>query len=211
MTSSAEETVKPPRLMWDNLAALLGGALWIVFYGIDFWVGRQLAGVATEELPPRPWAYGAFFCGGIFCISASLVGLQRRLRGHAKGVGIPALLLAGVGLLTASINGVLLTGLLGPARFMGWLAAIGVMSLCVSTTLLGVVARREPLHPRWASTLLLTTGVLTVVLIFASGLRFGPVPTYVVHDLPFALSGIAWLVLGRVPRAWQPPHAPPVF
>jgi hypothetical protein len=198
MNPASQETPKRPGPRWDSLAAMLGGALWVVFYGVSVWMGRTLGG---EPLPEQvPWPYPASFCGAIFCLSASLVGLQRRLEGHEKKLGLPALGLAGVGLLVAFLNLVMLTGLLGPTRFMGGLAALGVFSLCISATLLGVATRREPVQPRWASTLLLTTGVLTVLLIFASGQRFGSVPAYIVDDLPFALSGSAWLVLGLAPR-----------
>lgn len=187
-------------LQWQGWAAMLGGLSWLVAYGLSVPLGRE-SGAARVEAGASGlgWAYFAAFTGALLCLGVSLAGLHVRLWRRRKA-SLVGLLLATLTVALASTNALLLTGLLGPPRFEHALGGQGVMATCVSAVLLGLASWREPLLPRGASAAVLATGVLTVVLIFASTLPFGPVPAYVVDDLPFALAGAAWMALGTAIR-----------
>lgn len=197
------ESLPSRPIRWEGLAAILGGALWLVAYALSVPLGRE-NGPARADASASwlGWAYFATFTGATLALSTGLAGLHVRLWRRRKA-SLPGLLLAALALAAASTNTVLLTGLLGPPRFDHARGGQGVMTTCVSAALLGLATRREPLLPRGGSAALLATGVLTVVLILASTLPLGPVPAYLVDDLPFALAGAAWITLGVTMRAKQ--------
>ncbi|AKJ01547.1 hypothetical protein [Archangium gephyra] len=184
------------------MAALLGGALWLVAYALSVPLGRE-NGPARADASASwlGWSYFAAFSGAILALGAGLTGLQVRLWRRRRLVSLPGLLLAVLAFASAGANALLLMGLLGPARFDHARGGQGVMATCVSAALLGFTTRRAPWLPRGVSTALLATGVLTVVLIAASTVPLGPVPAYLVDDLPFALAGAAWISLGVAMRA----------
>lgn len=200
---SPSETLPSPPIRWEGMAAILGGALWLVAYTLSVPLGRE-NGPARADASASwlAWSYFAAFTGATLALGAGLAGLHSRLW-RRRMASLPGLLLAALSLASASANTVLLTGLLGPPRFDHARGGQGVMTTCISAALLGLATRREHLLPRGGSTALLATGVLTVVLIVASTLPVGPVPAYLVDDLPFALAGAAWIALGVAMRAKQ--------
>jgi hypothetical protein len=180
---------------------MLGGLLWLVAYGLSVPLGRENGAARAEaSASGLSHAYFAAFTGALLCLGVSLAGLHVRLWRRRK-TSLVGLLLAALTIALASTNAVLLTGLLGPPRFDHAFGGQGVMATCASAVLLGLASWREPLLPRRVSAAVLATGLLTVVLIFASTLPFGPVPAYLVDDLPFALAGAAWMALGAAMRA----------
>jgi multisubunit Na+/H+ antiporter MnhB subunit len=198
---SPSETLPSPLIRWEGVAAILGGVLWLVAYALSVPLGRE-NGPARADASASwlGWSYFAAFSGATLALGAGLAGLHVR-RWRRRLASLPGLLLAVLAFASASANTLLLTGLLGPPRFDHARGGQGVMTICVSAALLGIATRREPLLPRGVSTALLATGVGTVVLIVASTLPLGPVPAYLVDDLPFALAGAAWIALGMAMRA----------
>lgn len=186
-------------LLWEGLAAMVGGLLWLVAYAASVPLGRENGSARADASASwLAWSYFAAFAGATLSLGAGLAGLQvRRWRRKTSLVG---LLLAVIAFGSSLANTVLLTGLLGRPRFDPLHGGNGAMATCVSAVLLGVATWRERTIPRGASIALLATGSLTVVLIFASTLSFGPVPAYFVDDLPFALAGAAWIALGAMMR-----------
>lgn len=187
-------------IRWEGLAAMGGGALWVVTYVGSVLLGRQ--GERPDTDVSAAWLpFFAAFCGASLLLGTSLLGLHARPRSHARWTAQAGLLLATLAVATAGANLVLLTGAVGPARFSPDLGGTGVMAVCASTVLLGLAARKGQAPLPWAGHALIALGVSTVVLIAASTLSFGSVPAYVVDDLPFALAGAVWFALGLAMRA----------
>jgi peptidoglycan biosynthesis protein MviN/MurJ (putative lipid II flippase) len=77
----------------------------------------------------------------------------------------------------------------------GILGAVGVVGSCVSATLLAIGARRNRVLDSGLANLLLAIGLCTFPLIVAFAFPAGKwMPAYFTDELPFALSGLAWMV-----------------
>ncbi|WPB74610.1 hypothetical protein KYC5002_37075 [Archangium violaceum] len=199
---SAALSSKREKLRWEGPAAMLGGSLWLLFYGASALAGRELGEGPRDVNDSDLLLLGAAaFCGAVLSLGTSLTGLRARLQGRARRLGLAGGVMAALALATAALNALLLTGLVGRARFVGGLAALGVLGVCTGAVLLGLATRREQVLPRWGGTLLIVTGPLTVLLIATSGLRFGSIPGYVLDDLPFAIAGLSWITAGAAMRS----------
>ncbi|HEX5751034.1 MAG TPA: hypothetical protein VFZ09_32710 [Archangium sp.] len=186
----------------EGLAAMLGGSLWLLFYGASALAGRELGEGPRDVNDSGLLRLGAAaFSGALLALGIGLMGLKARLQGRAPRLGLASTVMAALAIALGTVNVLMLTGLLGPPRFIGGLAALGVLGVCTGAVLLGLATRREQVLPRWGSTLLAVTGPLTVVLIATSGLRFGSIPGYVLDDLPFAIAGLLWITAGVAMRS----------
>lgn len=203
--SAPNPSESPPSrpLHWEGLAAMMGGLLWVVAYGLSVPLGRESGGARADAGASwLGWSYFATFTAAALALGTGLVGLHVRLW-RRRVTSLVGLLLAAVTLVSAGINTVLLAGLRGPVRFDYDRGGHGVMATCVSAALLGIATRRERALPRGGSAGLLATGVLTVVLLIAAMFSsLVPLPAYVLDDLPFALAGAAWIILGAAMREW---------
>jgi hypothetical protein len=186
----------------EGPAAMLGGGLWLLFYGASVLAGRELGeGPRDVNDSGLPRLGAVMFSGALLLLGTSLMGLRARLQGRAPRLGLAGAVMAALAIAMGTVNVVMLTGLLGRPRFIGGLAALGVLCVCTGAVLLGLATRRAQVLPRWASNLLAVTGPLTVVLIATSGLRFGSIPGYVLDDLPFAIAGLLWITAGVAMRS----------
>ena len=182
---------------WGVTAMMLGGLLWILAYGIG-----AIVGVTTGELPNDPgasafaWLGAASFSGAIFFVGFGLAGLYAHLERHSKKLAVAGLVLSCVAIITAAINLVLMTGILGDARILNSLGGVGVLSILGGTTLLAIAALRAKVLPRWTRVALLFVGVLTFPVLLATIPLESVLPPYVIADLPFAIVGVALIAVG---------------
>lgn len=178
-----------------------GGLLWIAHYAI--WIA---VGLSTGESPvwgttagdaaidPVGYLDLASFCGAILCFAAGLFGLGATLRGRSK---VPR----GIGLFFAALAGLMAAGglvgqVLNLGPVVGLLMGNGVMAVLLGTTLLAAAALRAGGLPRATAPMLLANGLLTFPLIVGITAILPALPGYAVDELPFAVSGLAWIGVG---------------
>lgn len=193
--SPRDASSPPPR--WDGPATLAGGLLWLVSYGVDLVVGSRTGQAPSDPTAsPLNWLGAASFVGATFALGGGLVGLRTRLQGRSPKLGVAGLVFAWLAVAASAVNLVLLSGLLGGVRLIPLLGAVGVLSTCVGVTLLGIAAARTRSLPGPGRRVLPWVGVLHIALLFASNLSVGDVPRYVLDNMPFALTGTLFCLLG---------------
>ena len=189
--------MKSNLIRWGGPTMMLGGLLWILAYATGL-----IVGVTTGELPQDPgasalaWVGAASFSAAILFVGIGLAGLYARLERHSKKLAVAGLVLACVAIITAAINLVLMTGILGEARVLNSLGGVGVLSILGGATLLAIAALRAKVLPRWVRFVLLVVGVLTFPVLLATIPLESALPPFVIADLPFAVVGVALIAVG---------------
>jgi hypothetical protein len=177
-----------------GVALMVGGTLWVVHFVL--YAG---AGTVRGEVPDFSSIFGkidgTIFTVAIVALSLGLFRLGQLLRTRAAVWATAGMALATVAGLSV-IAGLLTRVFVGQP--IGALGGIGVLGTCLSATLLAIAALRTRLLSRGLGALLFAVGLLTFPLIIAITIPFGAwLPMYVVDELPFAASGVAWLLLGE--------------
>jgi hypothetical protein len=177
------------------LAATLGGILWIGYYAV--WI---VNGLLTSQAPtvgrnPLYIAVCALFVGALCAISLALGTLALTLRPRHKILGSVALGVAAIAF-GGPLFGFFARVLSGET--IGLPGGIGVLATCLAASLLGVAALRSGRLVRREGGLLLALGVATFPLVVLLGIIANLwLPTWETDELPFAVAGAGWLVLGR--------------
>lgn len=190
---ATQETSALP--VWPSTAMILGGASWIVYYSM--WI---VSGVTTGEAPAFSTPFGLFvtilFLAALLGINSGLTGLGLELRKRSKGFGYAGLAF-GVIALTCSLVSLLMV-VLGVNQVPGFLGGFGVMGSCISATLLAIAALRSKAMPRSKALLFLAVGMFTFPLIITINMMLPTLPTWMVDELPFAVSGATWIIFGAM-------------
>ncbi|HEX8236968.1 MAG TPA: hypothetical protein VF600_13500 [Abditibacteriaceae bacterium] len=188
-TQSSSVTLKAKNAI--NRFLTTGGALWIAHYVLQLVMGLSEGKVSMNS---RFSPFDGFcFMAAIVCFCIGLGWLSTQIR--------PRTALAVTGLTFAIIAGVAI--IVGAAAFMwkqqapGVLGAVGVVGSCLSATFAALAARRTNALPPRLANLLLLIGLLTFPLIVAFTWPGQFVPSYLTDELPFALSGIAYITFAR--------------
>ncbi len=170
-----------------SLCLLAGGALWVAHY-----VMQLVMGFSTGEVKPdnRLWTIdGLFFTGAVvgLCIGLLRLGIQVPSRWAQAAMFFAAVAA------TSIVIGLVRFALTGQPP--GVWGGVGVIGSCVSATLLAIAVRRNRVLDASLANLLLAIGVSTFPLIVAFAFPAGKwMPAYITDELPFALSGLAWMV-----------------
>ena len=139
---------------WPSTAMILGGASWIVYYGM--WI---VSGVTTGEAPVFSTPFGLF---------------------------------------VTTLFIVALLGIIGITFVPGFFGGFGVLGSCISATLLAIAALRSKALPRSKALLFLAVGMFTFPLIITINMMLPALPTWMVDELPFAVSGATWIIFGTM-------------
>jgi hypothetical protein len=180
----------------------VGGALWIAHYALQLLMGFTEGKVSMQSR--FSLLDGFCFASAIVCFCLGLGWLSTRCR--------PRTALSTIGLIFAVVAATSIV--LGMANFMvnnqapGLLGAVGVVGSCLSATFVALAARRTGALPPRLANFLLLIGLLTFPLIVAFTWPGQFVPAFLTDELPFALSGLAYIVFGRNVRSQlsQPQH-----
>ena len=175
---------------------MLGGALWIAHYALQ--VGMGLSSGQFSMTGTIGTLDGACFCGAILgiCAGVSFLAAPMRPRAALSNVGLSFAIIAAFSI-TFGFARAVTTG-----QQPSILGAIGVIGSCLSAIFVALAAKRAgALSPRLANSLF-CIGLLTFPLIVAFSLPAGKwFPAFWTDELPFALSGAAYLALGRALRS----------
>ncbi|BCM94447.1 hypothetical protein IAD21_06354 [Abditibacteriota bacterium] len=175
----------------SNIALQMGGALWIVYYVLQLVMGFLYG--AAQVKGKLGLLDGVCFLAAIFCLDLGLGLLARSLGGRAWA--------AKVGLLFAFIA---TAGVVGSVVMImrGYMpqiwGGIGVIGTCLSTLFVALATRRLQVWSARRSLLLLLIGALTFPLILLFIIPGQFVPTFLTDELPFAISGAAFIVFARL-------------
>lgn len=200
MTSSTlsptTSALSPRAFNGISLCLLAGGVLWVAHYAMQL-----VMGISAGEVKPdnRLWAVdGLLFTGAVVGLCIGLLRLGTQV--HSRW--------AQAGMIFAAVAAMAIV--VGVMRFAvtsqppGILGAVGVVGSCVSATLLAIGARRNQVLDLGLANLLLAIGVCTFPLIVAFAFPAGKwMPAYFTDELPFALSGLAWIVFASRLRSTE--------
>jgi hypothetical protein len=180
---------RSPLAVVGSVAAVVGGAMWVVKGGAVLAVGDQ---------PPLMFeAAGLLF-------PLALVGLHDRLGGEggrrARVGGALARVAAGSGL-TAVAYGVLVPSPSG--AFLGLLVAVTGFSTFIGLVLLGLAARSVGALPFAWRNLPAAMGIAAIPAVTVIGGLLEAIHERLL-ELPIVAFGVAWVVLGFL--LWSPPH-----
>lgn len=160
-------------------------------------------GILTGEVNPALDAHspaiaqiGIWFLPlGILPLGVGLLGLFGRLAGRSKGLGIPGVVLAAVGMLLGFGALMVLSGIFGSSdRLNSLFGGFGSFAIIIGSGFLGWAALRAHALPRWMAILLLVMGFVTVPFIFVTPFPFGP--PWATDFLGFLLIAIVYIVSG---------------
>ncbi len=184
-------------------AAIAGGASWVVYFGMFVAVSAPLGQSVynTTASDTEVWLLAPFFIAALLGLGLGGWGLRARLAGQHPVLGY---LGAGFGSLSmgfALFCAVKLPGLLGAGNPMGAPAGMGVMSMCIGTTLVGIGILRARSLPGAMRFLPLALGLTAFPSIILIGMLGAIFPGYIVDELPFALIGLAWIAVGYALRS----------
>ena len=183
-------------VLWGGIAAMIGGALWVVW------------GLLSRAIP---YAAGGPSYGGLLGFSAGLllfaalltlgglVGLDALEAGSYWNLGRVGFYTAGVGLLALALAAVFL--LFGSEALLWLLAPGGSLAVVVGLVLYGVATLRAGVLARWCGWALIV--VPPIASFLNSKVFYGSI----------ALFGVLWVALGYVlwsrsgmPTGRQPPR-----
>ena len=166
---------------WGAIAAMIGGALWVV-WGL---LGRAI-----------PYAVGDPTYGGLLRLSAGLVvlaalltlggllGLDALQGGSHWNIGRAGFYVASVGLLAQALAALVL--LMGSEALQWLLAPVGSLAVVVGLALYGAATLRAGLLARWCGWALIVVPLIASFL--NSKVFYGSI----------ALFGVLWVALGYV-------------
>lgn len=201
-TAAPEEQNASGLARWSGPAFVAGGLLWIAHYEIWVTLGLVTGDVpvwgtafAGESAGPVGYLDLTSFCGAILFFAAGLYGVGVVLKGRSK-------VLRAIGLFFAVLAGImaasgLATQALGLASMTGLFMGNGVIASLLGATFLSGAALRTGALRKGAALLLLANGLLTFPLIVSIVSILPTLPSYTVDELPFAVSGLAWILVGR--------------
>ena len=137
------------------------------------------------------------FAVGLLGASAWLRGRSRKLRAagtvFALIAGTSFALIAGT---SVTMQAILASGAFGEPVFAGAFLGFGVIGSLISATLLSIAALRTGALPQRTGRLLLITGLVTFPGIVAAWMLAAFVLAYLTDKLPFAVSGVTWVLVG---------------
>jgi len=187
---------------------MVGGLLWILTYCTEILIGVTLGEEVYKSVDASrsalEWLWPAFFMGAIFFLGMGLLGVRARLEGRSRKLGIAGALAASVAIAAASINLVLLLGILGKATALDGLGFAGVLAILGGATLMGIATLRAKVLPRWTRFALALTPFAFIPAIIATIPLESVAPDYVIADLPFpvvgaVLAGVGYGMLMNMP------------
>lgn len=182
---------------WGGPAAMLGGLLWVLSYGLEVLVGAT-TGEQLGEYANRSrlnLVHVLMVHAALVFLGLGLVGLRARLGGRSKGLSTAGLLLACLAIAMGVVNPVVRNGLLA---FLGILGVVG------GSLLLGLATRRAGTLPRRARALPLLVGILFFPLIVLTIPLEAILPPDVAANFPFAIAGALWVATGYAMLAGGP-------
>ena len=168
---------------WSGLAAMVGGALWVVVFVL---FASRPSGPGLES-PYRGFeGLGVAVVLSLLLIVAGMVGLHARCRGAYGGLGTAGFVLALVGAALSIVS------------FGSWpLILIGSYALMLGSLLVGAAAFGARTLPRWGTAVLMVGSAAFFV--------FNTETTAAWFALPY---GVAWIAVGYLlwpgPAAEQP-------
>jgi len=184
-------------------AALAAGGLLIGHYLLHLGYGLATGGVLFGATASPAWyADVVAFMGSHVGGGAALLGLAAGLRGRRAiwWAGAPGALLAAVGG-AVGLTGMGI-GLLRPHALNGAMQAglgpLSVLTLFLSAILLGAVHLGAGRLPRPAAACILLYGLVTLPLGMALMPLEKAVPSYLVMELHFVVSGALWIMAGLI-------------
>ncbi len=176
-------------MRWAGPAAMLGGLLWILAYGLEV-----LAGATTGEQIGEysnqsglNLIYLLMVHAALVLLGIGLVGLRARLGGRSKKLGIAGLSLACIAIAMGAVN---------PVVRIGLLAFFGILGVVGGSLVLGIAALRTGALPRWARPLPLLVGIMFFPLIFLTFPLESILPSYATSNFPFPITGAVWVAIG---------------
>jgi hypothetical protein len=180
-------------------AALIAGGLFWIAAGTASIIIGMLTGKVTPGLDassPLIARIGIWLLPlGILPLGVALLGIFSRLGGRSKGVSIPGIVLAAVGMILGIGALINLSGIFGTSdRLNALLGGFGSFAIIISSGFLGWAALRTHALPRWMAILLLIMGFVTVPFIFVTPLPFGP--PWATDFLGFLLIAMVYIVEG---------------
>ena len=187
-------------IRWGGPALILGGMLWVLTYVVEIILGVTAGEAAYNRAEPSAsvleWLWPASFMGAILFLGVGLLGVQARLQGRAKILGLLGALLACVAIAAVSINLVLLAGTSGEPTASDDLGFLGVVGTLGGSILLGIATLRAKVLPRWARFVLTLTPFAFIPAIIATIPLASVAPDYVIADLPFPVVGAVLATVG---------------
>jgi hypothetical protein len=188
---------------WSGLAAMLGGALFVVSAVV---IASMPRGCIGDECASRPMretgAAGALLMLALLLVVIGAAGLVIRARdaGRFGRLGKTGIVLGAIGAALPVIGSVI-QGILfdGDYPLMTYFVIPGVLALVVGFVLLGLAVLQAKVLPRWAAVLLIV-GTLAM-------LGFNDQNSRALMAIP---NGIAWMAVGYVlwsGRSEQPARA----
>ncbi len=190
---------------WGGPALILGGLLWILSYLTEIAIGVTAGEAEYARADPSTsvlvWFWPALFMGAIFFLGVGLLGVRARLDGRSRVLSTIGALLAGVAIIAASVNLVLLTGVTGQPTAEDGLGFAGVLGIVFGSTILGIAAVRAKVFPRWVRFALAFIVFAFIPAIIATIPLEGVLPDYVIANLPFVFVGAVLAAVGSTMRS----------
>ncbi len=169
-----------------SLCLFAGGALWVAHYAMQLVMGFSTGAVKPDN---RLWTIdGLFFTAAVIGLCTGLLCLGTQVSSRWAQVGMVFAAVAA----TSIVFGLVRFALTGQPP--GVWGGVGVIGSCVSSTLLAIAVRRNRVLDSGLGNMLLAIGLFTFPLIVAFAFPAGKwMPAYITDELPFALSGLAWI------------------
>ncbi len=189
-----------PFVRWCGLAAMLGGALWVIGTLIH---ASKPRGCVAQECAFRPMRESGVLDGILMLLSlllfaagaVGLVVLARRLGRFGK-TGNAGVIIGAIGAALLVMSGLIQAFFFGgDFPLMPYFVVPGVLTLVLGFVLLGIAILRAGVLPKWAA-LLLIVGALAM-------LGFNEQTALALMALPL---GVAWATVGYV--LWSGVGAP---
>jgi hypothetical protein len=136
------------------------------------------------------------FSGALICLGVALTLLGAWLRRSSPWLATTGTGFAVLATIPVAMNILFATNLFG-LQFMPPLMAIGVLGTSGSATILAIALLRSHALPRRFGMLMLLVGAFTFPLVIVLGMLSGTLlPAYVSDEMPFAIVGIQWVMIG---------------
>jgi hypothetical protein len=161
---------------WSGLAAVVGGALWVVAFAVN---ASRSSGGGTPASYVSLHGIGALGLLALLLVMVGFVGLDMHMPSSLSGEGRGTPGGVGVGLAVVGLFVLIVSGALG---FIGML---GVFVLMVGSALVGAAALLRRVLPRWGA-IVLIVGSLLLLVFDTEGFRAW-------SGVPY---GAAWIAVG---------------
>jgi hypothetical protein len=161
---------------WSGLAALVGGALWVVAFAVN---ASRPSAEGSDALYVSLHGLGVVGLLSVLLVAVGFVGLDAHMP-STRGAGYGTLGRAGYGVALLGLCVMLLVS--GTSGVIGML---GIFILMVGSLLVGVAALQRRVLPRWGAVLLFVCS-LSLLVFDTEGFRAWFGVTY----------GAAWIAVG---------------